>query len=96
LGLHLQALRAIGLSPRQLDNMAVVTTLQACHFGVPLAPHSTVSWSQVRVLGPLIDHARQTIGSVTDLPIHHLVAQNEGGPDLVLWTANRLQVSVVG
>lgn len=97
LGLHLQALRTIGLSPRQLDNMAAVTTSQTCHFGVPVAAHSTVSWSQVRVLGPLIDHARQTTGPGSlDLPIYNLVAQNEGGPDLVHWTLNRLQVSLVG
>jgi len=76
-------MRTIGLSPRQLDSVVVVTTSQVCHFDVLVATCSTVSRSQVRDLGPLIDHMRQTSGSGTpDLPIYKLVAQNEGDPDL--------------
>ena len=44
-GFHLQATRTIGLSPRQLDNVVVVTTLQVCHFDVSVATFSSVSWS---------------------------------------------------
>jgi hypothetical protein len=86
LGFHLQAQRAIGLSPCQLNNMVVETISRTCHFDVPVATHPTVSWPKGRHLGPLIDHARQTVGFESlDLPIHNLIAQNEGGPDLAHW-----------
>ena len=62
--------------------------LVVCHFDVPEAARSTVSWSEVRGLGPLIDHTRQTVGPETlDLPIYNLAAQNEGGPDPGHWTS---------
>jgi len=61
----------------------VVTTSQVYHFDVPMVTRSTVSWSQVRDVGPLIDHTRQISGSrALDLGIYNLVVQNEGGPDL--------------
>ena len=53
-----------------------MTASQVYHFDVPMAIHSTVSWSQVRDVGPLIDHTRQISGSgALDLGIYNLVFQ---------------------